>query len=124
MINRRDMLIGMGAATALSGRASAQGAPTLIANPASLAPPSNGSYMVAIIQDQGLDQKFGLSFKPTLYTDTGALYADFVAGKSNSLYAALYNGAHFSNRGGPAQLMFTSAASDHATVSRNPAIPE
>jgi ABC-type nitrate/sulfonate/bicarbonate transport system substrate-binding protein len=124
MIDRRNFLIGLGGAAVVAPRAFGQAPSTPVANPASLAPPSNGSYMMAIIQDQQLDRQFGLEFKPTLYSDTGALYADFASGKSNSLYAALYNGVNFRSRGVPIQLMFTIATSNHAIVSKNPSIRE
>jgi ABC-type nitrate/sulfonate/bicarbonate transport system substrate-binding protein len=121
MFRRRDVLLGLGGAALLGVPARAA---TPVGAAGTLGPPSNAAYLIPIIRDQQLDRKFELDYQPTLYTDTGALYADFAAGKTKFLIAALNNGANFRARGVPIQLMFTLATSNHAIVSKDPAIRE
>ncbi len=121
MLTRRTMLGALGA-SAVVGAPARAATSTAITDAATLAPPSNASYLLPIIKEQELEKKFALDYKPTLYTDTGALYADFAAGKTKTLIAGLYNGANFRARGVPIQLMFTLATSNHAIVSKDPAI--
>jgi len=89
-----------------------------------LAPPSNGSFMLPIIQELGLDKKYRIESKVNLYSDPSALYADFAAGKTSQLYGAIFNAANFSARGLKVKLLFTVSTANHAFISRNAAIKE
>lgn len=87
-----------------------------------LAPPSNGSYLVPIIQKLQLDKKYGLDFDINLYSDPSTLYSDFAAGRTTHIFGALYNGANFYVRGLPVRLLFTISTANHAFVSKKPEI--
>ena len=87
-----------------------------------LAPPSNGSFLVPIIQKRGLDKKYGLDFDIKLYPNPGILYSDFAAGRSTHVFGALFSGANFYTRGMPVQLLFTISTANHAFVSKSPDI--
>lgn len=87
-----------------------------------LAPPSNGSYLVPIIQKLHLDKKYGLDFDINLYSDPSTLYSDFGAGRTTHIFGALYNGANFYVRGMPVTLLFTISTANHAFVSKSPKI--
>ena len=89
-----------------------------------LAPPSNGSYLVPIIQQLKLDKKYGLDFDIKLYPNPGILYSEFAAGHATHIFGALYNGANFYVRGMPVQLLFTVSTANHAFVSKDPKIKE
>jgi ABC-type nitrate/sulfonate/bicarbonate transport system substrate-binding protein len=89
-----------------------------------LAPPSNGSFMLPIIRELGLDKKHRIESKVNLYNDPSALYADFAAGKTSQLYGAIFNAANFYVRGLKVKLLFTVSTANHAFVSRNAAIKE
>jgi NitT/TauT family transport system substrate-binding protein len=82
-----------------------------------LAPPSNGSFLVPIIQKRGLDKKYGLDFDIKLYPNPGILYSDFAAGRTTHVFGALFSGANFYTRGMPVQLLFTISTANHAFVS-------
>jgi ABC-type nitrate/sulfonate/bicarbonate transport system substrate-binding protein len=87
-----------------------------------LGPPSNGSYLVAIIQELKLDRKHGLDFDINLYSDPGTLVSDFAASRTSHIFAAFYNGANFYVRGMKVKLLFTVSTANHAFVSKLPAI--
>lgn len=87
-----------------------------------LAPPSNGSYLVPIIQELKLEKKHGLEFDINLYSDPSTLYSDFAAGRTTHIFGAFYNGANFYVRGMKVKLLFTVSTANHAFVSKNPAI--
>jgi len=122
MITRRTLLGAVGTSALIGSRARAAPAPAVIDNAGTLAPPSSVSYVIPLIKDQDLERKFALDYKPRLYTDTGALYADFAAGKNQSMMSGLYNAANFRVRGMPVQILFTLVTSNHAVVSKDPAI--
>jgi ABC-type nitrate/sulfonate/bicarbonate transport system substrate-binding protein len=83
-----------------------------------LAPPSNGSYLVPIIQHLKLDQKYGLDFDIKLYPNPDILYSEFAAGRTAVTFGALFNGANFYVRGMPVQLLFTVSTANHAFISK------
>jgi len=85
---------------------------------AGLAPPSNGSYLVPIIQHLKLDQKYGLDFDIKLYPNPDILYSEFAAGRTAVTFGALFNGANFYVRGMPVQLLFTISTANHAFISK------
>jgi ABC-type nitrate/sulfonate/bicarbonate transport system substrate-binding protein len=87
-----------------------------------LSPPSNGSFLVPIIQKLGLDKKNGLDFDINLYSDPSTLYSDLAAGRTSHIFGAIYNCANFYVRGVPLQLLFTISTANHAFVSKDPAI--
>src|SRR5690348_4186718 len=87
-----------------------------------LGPPSNGSYLVPIIQELKLDRKYGLAFEPTLYSDPGTLVADFAASRTSHIFAAFFNAANFYVRGMKVKLLFTVSTANHGFVAKDPAI--
>lgn len=87
-----------------------------------LAPPSNGSFLVPIINHLKLPAKYGLEFDINLYSSPATLYSDYAAGRTNHIFGALYNGANFYNRGVPTKLLFTVSTANHAFVSKHDAI--
>lgn len=87
-----------------------------------LAPPSNGSFLVPIIQKLELDKKNGLDFDINLYSDPSALYADLAASRTSHIFGAIYNCANFYVRGVPVQLLFTISTANHAFISNKPDI--
>lgn len=89
-----------------------------------LAPPSNGSFMVPIIQKLGLDKKNGLDFDINLYSDPSTLYSDLAAGRTSHIFGAIYNCANFYVRGVPLQLLFTISTANHAFVSKDPKVTQ
>jgi ABC-type nitrate/sulfonate/bicarbonate transport system substrate-binding protein len=121
---RRAVLGGLGASAAIGPGALAQTPTAVIADTATLGPPSNAPYLLAIIQDQELEKKFALEYKPTLYSETAPLYAEFAAGKIKSMLSGLYVAVNMRARGLPVQLMFTFTTTNHAIVSKHPAIRE
>jgi ABC-type nitrate/sulfonate/bicarbonate transport system substrate-binding protein len=121
MITRRTLIGAVGASAMVGVRARAATAPAVV-DAATLQPPSNTSYLLPLIKDQELEKKFALDFRPKLYTDTGALYADFAAGKLPSMISGLYNAANFRVRGVPVKVLFTLVTANHAIVSKDPKI--
>jgi ABC-type nitrate/sulfonate/bicarbonate transport system substrate-binding protein len=89
-----------------------------------LSPPSNGAFMVPIIQKLGLDKKNGLDFDINLYSDPSTLYSDFAAKRSTHIFGAFFNGANFYARGMKVRLLFTVSTANHAFASKDPAIRE
>jgi ABC-type nitrate/sulfonate/bicarbonate transport system substrate-binding protein len=87
-----------------------------------LAPPSNGAFLVPIIQKLGLDKKYGLDFDIQLYSDPSVLYSDLAAARTSHIFGAIYNCANFYVRGLPVQLLFTISTANHAFVSKRPDI--
>jgi ABC-type nitrate/sulfonate/bicarbonate transport system substrate-binding protein len=96
--------------------------PKTIADAGVLGPPSNGSYFIPIIADQGLDKKHGLIFKPILFNDPGSLYSELASHNTSSCFGAFFNGTNFYVKGLPLQLLFTLSTANHAIVSKDPAI--
>jgi ABC-type nitrate/sulfonate/bicarbonate transport system substrate-binding protein len=92
---------------------------------AGLGPPSNSSYLVPIIRELKLGAKHGLDFRAKLYTRLGALYSDFAAHKTESLFfGGFSNAARFYSKGLPVQISLTYSTANHAFVSKNPKIRE
>ena len=87
-----------------------------------LAPPSNGSFLVPIIQRLQLDKKYGLDFDINLYSDPSTLYSDFASNRTSHIFGAVFNAANFYTRGLNVRLLFTVSTANHAFVSKNPAI--
>jgi ABC-type nitrate/sulfonate/bicarbonate transport system substrate-binding protein len=87
-----------------------------------LAPPSNGSYMVPIIRQLGLDKKHGLDFDVALYSDPSTLYSDFAAQRTSHIFGAVYSGVNLYARGLDVRLLFTVSTANHAFVTKDPAI--
>jgi ABC-type nitrate/sulfonate/bicarbonate transport system substrate-binding protein len=87
-----------------------------------LAPPSNGSFMVPIIQKLGLDKKNGLDFDINLYSDPSTLYSDFASGRTTHIFGAFFNGANFYVRGMKVRLLFTVSTANHSFATKDPAI--
>lgn len=105
-------LVGPRSATAQINRSGAGG----------LAPPSNGSFLVPIIQKLELDKKNGLDFDINLYSDPSTLYSDLAAGRTSHIFGAIYNCANFYVRGLPLKLLFTISTANHAFVAKDPAV--
>ena len=122
VISRRSLLTGAGsfalAAPLLQQRAYAQS--TFGAG--GLAPPSNGAFLVPIIQQLGLDQKLGMAFDIKLYGDQALLYSDFATGRSTNIYSVMFAGANLYAQGVPIPALFTISTANGAFVSRDPKI--
>lgn len=125
ILTRRKMLqtIGLGAAatTGILGHKAAW-AQVNRSGAGGLAPPSNGSFLIPIIQKLKLDKQNDLDFDVNLYSDPSVLYSDLASSRTSHIFGAIYNCANFYVRGVPLQLLFTISTANHAFISKDPAI--
>ncbi|MBI3090014.1 MAG: ABC transporter substrate-binding protein [Candidatus Tectomicrobia bacterium] len=88
-----------------------------------LSPPSNSSFLEAIIKGKKFDQKHGIDLKITRYRTLATMYADFAKRKTPvALSPAFYNAAKFYSKGIPIQYTFTYSTANQAIMTKNPKI--
>ncbi|MCS7143369.1 MAG: ABC transporter substrate-binding protein [Aigarchaeota archaeon] len=72
-----------------------------------LAPPSQGSWPALIIQELGLDRKYGIEIEWVFQPGTAALYNDFTAGRYKIGHGGFMTFANMYARGVPAKVFAT-----------------
>jgi ABC-type nitrate/sulfonate/bicarbonate transport system substrate-binding protein len=98
---------------------SAVGAAETVVSMAMLGPPSNVSYLLPIIAQQGFDKKNGIDFKPALFPDPANAYADFAAKRQDLAVGGFFNAANFYGKGLKCQLLFTLTTTNQALLAKH-----